>query len=406
MTWAALDIYERCMFFVLLLMAAMSNLSIAATTAGIIMGSLIMSVRFLRTRNLPHVEWGMIGVMVVSTLLLAVVCFFSLEPLRSLAELWSSTYRMLPLFFALMFIKAKWQLRWIFLAFAVSVFVDDTKALWQYLTFQDFIGGHRPIGFNRWPTHLASHMLMAMPILFFAAGREYFSSAERKFLVATAVFSFFILIISGTRGAWIAFLGATVVYAVCDPSYRKRAFVAAFSFVGVLCLFGIFVPTVQTRLQTLSDVNFQSNSERLLMWQSALEIIRDYPMTGVGLDEFGYVYNAKYISAFAKERPYDPNNPRTGHGHPHNNLFLVGAEGGLLGLSAFILLHGYFLRQFVRIWRRDRQVFSYGMMAILFFVAVHLEGMTEVNIKQVSIMREYWLLIGVILAASKIKDCP
>ena len=91
----------------------------------------------------------------------------------------------------------------------------------------------------------------------------------------------------------------------------------------------------------------------------------------------------------------------TGHGHPHNNILKVFTEGGILGLSAFLVFHGYFLWRFVRLWRQERHPFPYGLMAVLIWAALQLEGITDTNLNQVSILREYWLLAGIALAAKE-----
>ncbi len=41
----------------------------------------------------------------------------------------------------------------------------------------------------------------------------------------------------------------------------------------------------------------------------------------------------------------------------------------------------------------------YGLIGILIFMGIQLEGLTDTNMNQVPIMREYWLLMGTLLAA-------
>lgn len=402
--WKDLNAYDKWMFGVLLLLAASSNTSTGGASIGIGLGALVMIVHGIRSGQFPPVDRGIGGVILISTALWAVVSAFSLDPAHSFRELWGTTYRFLPLFFAMLWLREKWQLRWIWLVFALSVFVDDAKALWQYATFQDLGWGHRPTGFNHSPTFLASHMLMAIPVLVFAAGREYMGTWDRRFLCVTAAFSILVLILSGTRGGWLAFLGTAAIYAACDKRYRRRAILALSSLLLAFCVAAAVSPSFQSRILTITDPSYQSNSERLLMWQSAASIIRDYPVTGVGMDVFGEVYNTTYISPLAKERPLNPADPTTGHGHPHNNVLKMFSEGGILGLGAFLLLHGYFFWRFLCLWRKDPHPFPYGLMAILVLTALQLEGVTDTNMNQVPIMREYWLLTGTVFAAAAMED--
>ena len=401
--WKELNPYDKWMFGVLLLLTAATNTSTGGASIGIVLGALVMLVQGIRTRALPRVDRGIGTVILIHTLLWAAVSAFSLEPAHSFKELWGTTYRFLPLFFAMLYLREKWQLRWIWLVFALSVFVDEGKAIWQYATFQDLGWGHRATGFNHSPTFLASHMLMAIPVLVFAAGREYMKPWDRRFLCLAAALALLVLILSGTRGGWLAFLGTAAIYAVFDRAYRRRGLLALSCLVLALGLAAAVSPAFQARLVTLTDPAYHSNQERLLMWQSAAQIIHDYPVTGVGMDVFGVVYNTKYISPLARERAGDPKDPTTGHGHPHNNFLKMFSEGGLLGLGAFLLLHGYFFWRFLRLRRGEKHPFPYGLMGILVLVALLLEGMTDTNMNQVPIMREYWLLSGTVFAAARLE---
>lgn len=84
-------------------------------------------------------------------------------------------------------------------------------------------------------------------------------------------------------------------------------------------------------------------------------------------------------------------------------------ETGLVGLFSFLLLQGYILYRLVRLYQAEKSIShsvntaSYGMIGIWILAGIHLEGMLESSILQVSIMREYWLLMGLLLAAGKMK---
>ncbi|HFQ93914.1 MAG TPA: hypothetical protein ENK32_07890, partial [Anaerolineae bacterium] len=65
---------------------------------------------------------------------------------------------------------------------------------------------------------------------------------------------------------------------------------------------------------------------RLKLWQASLNMIKEHPLFGVGLDNFLYAYRGRYIFAEAWR---DPN-----LSHPHNILLDFGTRLGLLGLAA------------------------------------------------------------------------
>ena len=115
---------------------------------------------------------------------------------------------------------------------------------------------------------------------------------------------------------------------------------------------------------------------------------------------FFKLYNEEYISPDAKERPGEIGE---GHTHPHNNILKVTSEGGIIGFFSFIGLYIYFFVKFYRQFRREKFMsFSSGLTAFLILAALQLEGLTDTNMNQVPIMREFWLLAGLMIASEKI----
>ena len=123
-------------------------------------------------------------------------------------------------------------------------------------------------------------------------------------------------------------------------------------------------------------------------------------MFGVGQDQFARVYNTEYISPLARERTQD-GNPLHGLGHPHNNVLKTASEGGILGLLAFFTLFGYLLYRLYKGYKAEQNgpELSPALMGILIWVGLQAAGLTDTNITQVPIMREFWLLMGTLLAA-------
>lgn len=92
-----------------------------------------------------------------------------------------------------------------------------------------------------------------------------------------------------------------------------------------------------------------------------------------------------------------------------NSFNKILMESGILGLLSFLMLQGYVLYRLVRLYQAEKSISrsvntaSYGMIGIWILAGIHLEGMLESSILQVSIMREYWLLMGLLLAAGKMR---
>lgn len=84
-------------------------------------------------------------------------------------------------------------------------------------------------------------------------------------------------------------------------------------------------------------------------------------------------------------------------------------ESGFVGVASFVMLQGYILYRLVRLYQAEKSISrsvntaSYGLIGILILAGIHFEGMMESSMLQVSVMREYWLLMGLLLAAGKMR---
>ena len=151
---------------------------------------------------------------------------------------------------------------------------------------------------------------------FFFSRKNYFCPIERRFLLGMAVFSLIILILTQTRGAWIAFVLVMIAYILLERRFRRQLLLGGA--IGVLCIAGVMLlsSNYSQRLATITNPQMQSNLERTYMWRAAVSMWEEHPVTGVGMDEYGWYYNTIYIPSEAKERPVVEGRPDTGHGHP------------------------------------------------------------------------------------------
>ena len=383
--------FDRAMYGVVLAIALLTVISTALTTVAVIIGVLLIIYNYFRTKKLPHFEPEILKVLAFYFSAQIIIAVTSLDVAVSLREVGGELHRFLPLIFAMTFVKSREQLRGVLIATLIASIANDAAGIFQY-----FIKGEpRPLGLVYSPTFFASSMLMQIPVLIFMLQEDLTPKILRPVIIFTALLSVFCLGLSMTRGAWLAFIAVMLLFAVIEKKYRT---VTLKFFVGLTVAFLLLLalsPQLQERIYTLTDRNFQSNSERVLMWESSIEIFKDYPIHGIGQKMFEKVYNEEYISPDAKERPSED---MSGHSQPHNNFLFAATEGGVIGLIAFIVLHGYLLRRFFLQYRRESFMkFSAGLTLLLIFVALHLEGLTDTNFNQVKLMREFLVIAGALI---------
>jgi len=168
---------------------------------------------------------------------------------------------------------------------------------------------------------------------------------------------------------------------------------------GVLILavaFFVFAPlSVKKRALSVFDPHHPNNVERTYMWKAGLEMMRDYPLTGVGDMDLGELY-AKYKPPEAKEQ----------HGHLHNNFIMFGVTLGVPGLVVFLAL-------FIRIFIRELQIYfsvparewllkGVALGSLTAFVGFQVNGLFEWNFGDAEIAMLLWLTVGLALAVDRI----
>lgn len=392
--------YNKMMYYNLIVFALATNISPAVTSISIVIGSLIVLVYRANEHEWPSFDKSLMKWFAGYFGLWMLISFTSIEPINSVQDVFATFYRIFPLFFIMITLKNRKQFAGIILAYSVSVLITDIVAICQWLSPE--VGFARASGMSNTATFLGSHMLMAIPVLLWGIKAGDFSKPLKIFLKLDVVLSIIALFASGTRGAWLAFCVLFILYVFTRKCILwKKVFVLGMAILTIISLVAL-MPSFKSRIASIGDLQSSSNSERLLMWQSSIDILLDYPLTGIGSGEFGLVYNSTYLSPLADTRP-PADNPRLGHGHPHNNFLKRLSEGGILGGVAFFLLNTYLFWRLVKEYRKCGYAqYSFALMGILIFIGIHLEGMTDTNIIDVPIMREFWFLFGLALVSDKI----
>jgi O-antigen ligase len=178
------------------------------------------------------------------------------------------------------------------------------------------------------------------------------------------------LLLSLTRNAWLGFLAASFVLIAMRKLRWVVAFPAAIVIIAVAAIL-IFPGSVGRRITNIFDMEETSNRDRVQMLQTGWQIIKDYPLTGVGSGMIDHVY--------PRYRPAD--SVSANHQHLHNNLVQVAAENGILTLCAWIWLIGRVLVDLIH-WKRrvvtpEEQFMVHGTIGIV--VSLFVAGMFEYN---------------------------
>ena len=171
-------------------------------------------------------------------------------------------------------------------------------------------------------------MVMNVPFLFYLSVEEK-DKRVRQFLRFVLLLTVVTVVATRSRGG---FLALTTVYFVITLKSNHKMMGFSLAIVAAL-LFVIFIPAEYVdRLKTITDVKEQSAANRLVAWETALNMIKDRPVFGVGLGNF--VANYYYYCPIKEPGPDGVFRAHVAH----NSYLQIWAECGTIAFMVFMAL--------------------------------------------------------------------
>lgn len=186
---------------------------------------------------------------------------------------------------------------------------------------------------------------------------------------------FICIILSGSRGAVLGLVVMTIMGTLIYLHAKVRNILIML--LTLLILFTVLYQCGMNGFQRPYD------SERLLLWDSGIKMFLDYPLFGVGWNNWGSVYRELYMSSLAKE-PHLVS--------PHNIILHYLDTVGVVGVSGIILLFGsqlYYLSKNLYV-NNKINIFALSMFLCVIGTLVH--GMVDI----IFLNRFYMILYGFI----------
>jgi len=285
---------------------------------------------------------------------------FSLDPVQSLQKLPRLIVLLLvPLAAALM--DREWWPRLV-AAFAVVTTILAVWGIVQYLQGADNLARriHGP---------MSHYMLYAGWVLLgvcVVLGELLLNPSRRLWLLLPpALLGSVALLLSFTRNAWVGLAAGLLLLA----AIWHRRLLLLYPIVA-LALWFVFPRPILERVISIFDLRQAANYDRVCMTISGTQMVRDFPLTGVGLDMVGRLY-----PLYRRDDA-----PRWQVPHLHNNLVQIAAERGLPALAAYLWLIGAF---FTVTWRGLPRLSSEGRAAVAAtltaVLAITVAGLFEYN---------------------------
>ncbi len=188
------------------------------------------------------------------------------------------------------------------------------------------------------PNFFASFIvLVAFPVLAFLNKKKNF------YLGLIILLSFFVLVLTGSKGGVIGFLAGFLLYAFMNIRFLKEKKYLYFS--GIIFTLILCVILAATQISYLSrfelkEENLLSSHIRINIWEDSLKMIEDKPFFGFGLETFPIVFH-KYADA----EKYDTENLFGIIDKPHNTFIESAYSTGFLGLAVYIFIIFTFFKE-------------------------------------------------------------
>ena len=150
-------------------------------------------------------------------------------------------------------------------------------------------------------------------------------SRRRWWYGAAAVPVGLAILLSFSKGALLLGVPGSTLLVVGVWQWRRGGriwpwVVGGLAAVAAVFLIALQIPALASRL----DPRGMTGIFRLHLWQASLNMVREHPWLGVGLDNFLYAYRGRYILSAAWQEP--------NLNHPHNILLDFATRLGLVGL--------------------------------------------------------------------------
>lgn len=311
---------------------------------------------------------------------LTISTLFSFDLLAS-AGIWKGWFIAPWLFMIVILdiIKNQEQTRDILIALTFSGFIVAAISFWYWFSGHLAYDG-RLTAFYLSPNHLAMYLA---PILILSFNLWLFIQKkwQKMLLLVVSCLLLAVIYLTYSYGAWLGLLGA-IIFLIVTKKQGSRGQTPIFLFGLLLVIILIFFQFQTEKAQNLLKFSRSSLESRLIIWRTAIEIIKDHPLIGIGPGMFQRYYLAKQ----PKFEPY----LEWAAPQPHNLFLAFWLQTGLIGLIGFIWLLFWFFRSSSPGAAPRKQLLI--LKAALVYILIH--GLADTTYWKNDLAIIFWLIIA------------
>ncbi|MBU4346037.1 MAG: O-antigen ligase family protein [Candidatus Omnitrophica bacterium] len=382
------------------------SISIANAPANIFMGFLIIS--FLAKKVLKKEPIFIKTAINIPLLLLLALSFLSIfNSIDYSDSLKGGIFRLLRYVFILFIVREELKderhLAKIIYSIVAGALLVSFDGFWQVLTGRDFVRGYTPvinIGLMRAtasfkdPNTLGIYISAFAPLIF-GLTLYYFKEKKKMMMFFISLIVLTGALLTYSRPTLLAIYVALFFLGAVRKNKALVIFLIIFTFISPF----ILPRSVKDWAKEVdhNPLRFLCNDDRIAIYRNSLNMIREHPVIGVGVNNYMKVYKDY------KESPEYRNIVTSDYIYAHNNFLHMAAEIGLAGLGIFIWLLYKLFRQCRDIYKKLNsnyfKIISLSFSACL--IAFLVNGLTESSLYYSRVAIIFWYLAGLSLSLKK-----
>lgn len=240
-----------------------------------------------------------------------------------------------------------------------------------------------------------------------------YRNAKEKFVFPILLFAILLiaLLFTRSRSGFIAFILAYLTYwillarQISFTKIKTRFTHITILLIAILLILGTpYTPTLSSYFTRTVPVNYptthgtqldnggtESGDIRKIVWQGALELIKDHPILGTGPETFAYTYYWTRPVAHNQTSEWD-----FLYNKAHNEYLNIGATSGILGLLAYLAWHATILLASLTNIPKSKKVKHDAddtLRSYLPVLGASLVGFTVTNFFGFSVIPVYFLML-------------
>ena len=299
-------------------------------------------------------------------------------------------------------IKDKKHISRIVFSIIIGASLASFDALWQMKFGTDFIRGREikiSIGLRRATAAFPNanvfgiYMSAIVPLiiglsLFYYKGKKkiimFFVSALTALGLATTL----------SRGSGLGLYTSVIFLSLI----RKNRTVLILC-LAVLLILPFIVPKnikLWAKEVNYNPIVFMCNADRISIYKNTFNMIKHYPLLGVGVNTF--------LINYQRYKLPEPDNAKTADAvYAHNNFLQIAGDIGLLGLAVFFWLLFELFKKNMQIYNnlKDNYLKIISLSLVACFVSFLVNGLTETSLYYPRVAMIFWFLIGLSLSLVK-----